>query len=127
MNHKPQGYSSASPYIVVARAQEVIDFLTSAFGAVPLRRFEKPDGAIMHAEVKIEDSVIMLAEGGEEWPPSPCWIHLYLADVDEAYRRALAAGGASIHEPRQQEGDPDRRGGVLDPAGNSWWISTQVG
>ena len=123
---KPEGYSSVSPYLVVDGAQRVIDFLKQTFGATELRRFDKPDGSIMHAEVRIDDTVIMLADGGEAWPAFPAFIHVYVPDVDATYRRALAAGGVSVQEP-QQRGDPDRRGGVKDPAGNTWWMATQVG
>jgi uncharacterized glyoxalase superfamily protein PhnB len=68
----------------------------------------------------------MLADGGGQVPAFPVWLHVYVPDVDATYRRALAAGGVSVQEPSQQ-GDPDRRGGVKDPAGNTWWIATQVG
>jgi uncharacterized glyoxalase superfamily protein PhnB len=124
---KPERYSSVSPYIMVAGAQRMIDFLKRAFGATELRRYDMPDGSIMHAEVRIDDSVIMLADAGGTWPAFPIWLHVYVADVDAVYRSALAAGGVSVQEPQQREGDPDRRGGVKDPAGNTWWISTQTG
>lgn len=123
---KPEGYSSVSPYMMVDGAQRVIDFLKAAFGATELRRFDMPDGTVLHAEVRIDDSVIMLAEGSEGWPAFPAWLHVYVADVDATYRRALAVGGVAVQEPQQKPGDPDRRGGVKDPAGNTWWISTQV-
>ena len=124
---KPHGYSSVSPYLVVGGAQRVIDFLKQVFGATELRRYDMPDGSIMHAEVRIDDTVVMIADGGGEWPPFPSWLHVYVPDVDSTYRRALEAGGGSAQEPQQREGDPDRRGGVKDPAGNTWWIATQVG
>jgi len=123
---KPEGYSSVSPYLMVDGAQRVIDFLKDAFGATELRRFDMPDGTVMHAEVQIDDSVVMLADGGGPWPAFPAWLHVYVRDVDATYRRALEAGGASVQAPQQKEGDPDRRGGVKDPAGNTWWISSQV-
>jgi uncharacterized glyoxalase superfamily protein PhnB len=112
--------------LVVEGAQRVIDFLKAAFGATELRRFDLPDGTIMHAEVQIDDSVVMLTDGGGPWPAFPAWLHVYVRDVDATYRRALEVGGASVQEPQQKEGDPDRRGGVKDPAGNTWWISSQV-
>ncbi len=125
--YKPDGYTSLAPYLMVSGAPRVLDFLTAAFGASVLRRFEAPDGSVLHAEVRIDDTVIMLSEGGGRHPPSPAWVHLYLPDVDAAYRRALAAGGGAVQPPEQKPCDPDRRGGVTDPAGNTWWISTQVG
>ena len=111
---------------MVAGAQRVIDFLKQAFDATELRRYDMPDGSIMHVEVRIDDTVIMLADGGGAWPPFPAWMHVYVRDVDATYRRAVEAGGVSVQEPQQREGDPDRRGGVKDPAGNTWWIATQV-
>lgn len=120
--YKPEGYASVSVYLMVQDAQGVIDFLREALGGETLRRMDNPDGTIMHAEVKIDDSVVMLADVE---PPVPSHIHVYVPDVDAAYNRALRAGGISVQEP-VQKGDPDRRSGVKDPSGNTWWISTQV-
>ncbi|HEX8441730.1 VOC family protein [Archangium sp.] len=124
--YKPEGYPSVSAYVMVDGAQRVIDFLKKTFDAQELRRYDQPDGSIMHVEVRIDDTVVMLSDGGGQFPAFPIWLHVYVPDVDETYRRALAAGGVSVQEP-QQKGDPDRRGGVKDPSGNTWWISTQVG
>jgi PhnB protein len=124
---KPEGYTSVAPYLMVEGAQRVLDFLRDTFGATPLRRFDRSDGSVMHAEVRIDDTVVMLADATPQWPGYAASMHVYVADVDAAYRRALEAGGVSAQEPAQQEGDPDRRGGVRDPAGNTWWISTQAG
>lgn len=123
---KPEGYTSVSPYLIADGAQRVIDFLKEAFGAAELRRFDGPAGSVMHAEVMIDGSVVMIADAGGDWKPVPSHLHVYVPDVDATYRRALGAGGVSVQEPKQGD-DPDRRGGVLDPAGNTWWISTQVG
>ena len=68
----------------------------------------------------------MIADGGGDNPAFPVWLHVYVPDVDASYERALEAGGISVDEPKRREGDPDRRGGVKDPAGNTWWIATQV-
>ncbi len=125
-SYKPRGYSSVSAYVVADRAQRVIDFLVESFGARQTRRYDRPDGSIMHAEVQIDDTVVMIADGGENNPAFPVWLHLYVPDVDASYRRALHAGGIPVDEPKQRDGDPDRRAGVKDPAGNTWWIATQV-
>ena len=121
--YKPQGYSSVSVYLMVTEAQRVIDFLGEALGATPLRRIDNPDGTVLHAEMQIDDSVVMLTDVETA---SPSHIHVYVPDVDAAYARALHAGGVSVQEPRQQD-DPDRRCGVADVSGNVWWLSTQVG
>lgn len=123
---KPTSYSSVSPYLVVAGAQGVIDFLKATFDAKELRRYDLPDGSIMHAEVRIDDTVIMLGDGREAFPPFPSLIHVYVNDVDRVYARAIAAGGTPVEEPRAREGDPDKRGSVKDPCGNTWAIATQV-
>lgn len=123
--YKPSGYNSVSPYLVVADANATIDFLQKAFDAVEIRRFAGPDGRVMHAEVRIDDTVLMLADGSPGWPAIPAHVHVYVADVDESYRRALAAGGFSVQEPVKKE-DADRRGGVRDAGGSTWWIATLV-
>jgi len=124
--YKPEGYPSVSAYVMVDGAQRVIDFLKKTFNATELRRYDSPDGSIMHVEVRIDDTVVMLSDGGGSFPAFPVWLHVYVPDVDATYRRALEAGGVSVQEP-QQKGDPDRRGGVKDPSGNTWWIATQMG
>jgi uncharacterized glyoxalase superfamily protein PhnB len=84
------------------------------------------DGSVMHAEVQIDDTVVMIGDSGEGNPAFPVWIHVYVSDVDESYQRLLRAGDVCAGEPNQKEGDTDRRAGVRDPAGNTWWIATQV-
>lgn len=125
-NWKPRSYSSVSPYLVVAGAQKVIDFAKSVFGATELRRYDMPDGSIMHAEIRIDDTVIMLGDGGAAFPPFASLIHVYVADVDQVYERALEAGATVVEAPKTRHGDPDKRGSVKDPCGNTWAIATQL-
>jgi len=124
-NWKPRSYSSDSPYLVVAGPQQVIDFVKAVFGATELRRYDLLDGTIMHAEVRIDDTVVMLGDGGGAFPPFASLIHVYVDDVDRVFERAIAAGGTPVELPQTREGDPDRRGSVKDPCGNTWAISTQ--
>jgi PhnB protein len=124
---KPQGYNAVSVYIVADGAQAVIDFLKKTFDATQLRRFDNPDGKIMHAEVRVADTVIMIADSGGDYPSFPVWLHVYVPDADATYRAALQAGGVSVQEPVRKEHDTDKRGGFKDPAGNTWWVATQVG
>jgi uncharacterized glyoxalase superfamily protein PhnB len=124
--HKPAGYSTVSPYLIVDGAEQTIGFLKLVFGATELRRFPDEGGKLMHAEVRIDDTVLMLADGVEGWPPVPSHVHIYVADVDGSYQRALDAGAASVQEPAQK-GDEDKRGGVRDAGGTTWWIATRVG
>lgn len=124
-SYKPTNYSTVSPYLIVDGASRTIEFLTHVFDAAELRRFPTANGKIMHAEVRIDDSVLMLADGGDGWPPLPANVHVYVRDVDATYRRALEAGATSVQEPKKQD-DEDRRGGVKDTGGTTWWIATKV-
>jgi PhnB protein len=124
-SYKPNGYNTVSPYLVVDGASSTIDFLKRVFGAVELRRFPDAAGKLMHAEVRIDDTVVMIADGGENWPPVPSYVHVYVNDVDATYGRALAAGATSVQEPVKKE-DEDKRGGVKDGGGTTWWIATRV-
>jgi PhnB protein len=124
--HKPDGYPSASPYLIVDGAARTIDFLVRALDGVELQRIPAPNGGVLHASVRIDDSVVMLSDGAPpEWPPLPAHVHVYVRDVDETYRRALAAGATSVQAPLKKD-DADKRGGVRDPGGTTWWIATQV-
>ena len=125
-SYKPQGYSSVSAYVVANDAQGVIDFLMEALDARQTRRYDMPDGSIMHAEVQIDDTVVMIGDAGANWPPVPSHLHVYVADVDATFQKALQAGGVPVQVPERKGEDPDRRGGVKDPSGNTWWIATQV-
>lgn len=124
--HKPQDYSSVSPYLIVDGAARTIEFLVRAFDAVELRRFPDAAGRLRHAEVRIDDTVVMLADGGGDWPALLSNVHVYVPDVDATYRRALEAGATSVQEPVQKD-DEDKRGGVKDAGGTTWWIATRVG
>lgn len=123
--HKPDGYTSVSPYLIVDGAERTIEFLVRVFGAVELRRFPDDSGRLMHAEVRIEDTVLMLADSTEGWPPVPGHVHIYVPDVDAVYQRALEAGATSAQEPVKKD-DADKRGGVKDAGGTTWWIATKV-
>jgi len=126
MHYKPDGYNSASPYLLVPDAAALLRFLEAVFSAQPLRRIDGEGGRIRHAEVRIDDTVVMLADALPDWPAVPSNIHVYVSDVDATYARAIAAGGISVQAP-MQKGDEDKRGGVSDMGGNTWWIATQVG
>lgn len=125
-SYRPDGYTAVSPYLIVDGATKTIEFLTQVFGAVELRRFPAEDGRIIHAELRIEDTVLMVADSAQGWPPVPSHVHVYVPDVDSTFRRALDAGGEAVRQPEKKE-DEDRRGGVKDPGGTTWWIATRVG
>ena len=122
---KPNGHTSVAPYLIIDGASRTIDFLTRVFGAVVLRRFTDRSGRLMHAEVRIDDTVVMLADSAEGWPPVASHVHVYVPDVDATYRRALEAGATSVQEPVKKD-DADKRGGVKDAGGTTWWMATKV-
>lgn len=122
---KPAGYPSVSAYVMSDNAADVVAFIKATFDATEHRRMERPDGEISHVEMRIDDSVVMLSQATPEYPAVITWLHVYVPDVDATYARALKAGGKSVMEP-VQKGDPDKRGGVMDPGGNTWWVSTQL-
>ena len=124
--HKPAGYNTVSPYLIVDNAAGTLEFLKRVFAAVELRRFPGDDGKLVHAEVRIDDTVIMLADGAPPaWPAVASHVHIYVQDVEATYRRALEAGAVSVQEPVKKQ-DEDKRGGIRDAGGTTWWIATRV-
>jgi PhnB protein len=121
----PDGYRTVTPYLVVRDVPRLIEFLQQAFGATELMRHLRPDGSVMHAEVQIGDSRVMIGEAPPSSPPMPGCIHLYVVDTDALYHLALQAGATSLREPTNQFYG-DRMAGVQDFAGNQWWIATHV-
>jgi PhnB protein len=121
-----EGFHTLTPYLIVSEAAQLIEFMRQTFGAVELFRAKRPDGLIMHAEVRIDDSMVELADATAQYPPAPAAIHLYVTDADAVYHRALRAGAASVHEPVDQPYD-DREAGVKDAFGNHWYIATHKG
>jgi PhnB protein len=120
----PDGYHSVTPYLTVRGAEKVIEFLKQAFGAeLPEKVIKRPDGSIMHAQVKIGDSRVMIADESEMAKATAATLYLYVLDVDGVYQRAIKAGGKSVMEPTDMFYG-DRSGGVKDPAGNSWFVGT---
>ncbi len=119
----PSGYHTVTPYLSVHGARQVLDFVKQAFGAKELHRMAQPDGTLMHAEVKIGDSIVMMGEARGKWQPMPASLYLYVEDVDSVYRRAVQAGGKSTMEPADQFYG-DRTAAVKDAAGNQWTVAT---
>ncbi|MCA1552874.1 MAG: VOC family protein, partial [Chloroflexi bacterium] len=99
--------------------------LQQAFGAQETARMADPTGRIVHAEMKMGDSVVMLADASDAGGEIPAMIHLYVHDTDEMYRRALKAGATSLRAPADQFYG-DRSAGVKDAFGNQWWLATHV-
>ena len=127
----PQGYHTVTPYLIVKSAAKAIEFYRQAFGAKELMRFDQPDGKIGHAEIKIGDSPVMLAD---EFPDmgfrSPetlggagVSMMIYVDNVDRVYSQSISAG-AKVLKPLQDQFWGDRTGTVTDPFGHIWTIAT---
>lgn len=119
----PEGYHTVTPYLLVPDAAKIIEFLKGAFGAVERHRTTLSNGAIMHAEVQIGDSRVMMGQVPAGHPPTSAAIYLYVPDMDAVYASAIGAGAISISPPTNQFYG-DRVAGVKDPAGNIWWMAT---
>ena len=127
----PDGYHTATPYLIVHDGAAAIDFYKRAFGANELFRMNRPDGKLAHAEIKIGDSPIMLADEAPQMGyksarslgGSPVGIMLYVVDVDARFKQALAAGAKEIR-PVVDQFYGDRSGTLEDPFGHHWTIST---
>ena len=125
VDFKPVGYSTVSPYLIVTDASATIQFLERVLGGELIRKFPDEQGRLRHAEVKVDAAVIMLADSVPGWPPVAGYVHVYVENVDKTYQLALANGAVSVQAPEKKE-DEDKRGGVKDPGGTTWWIATRV-
>lgn len=120
----PAGYPSVIPYLAVAEADAVLAFLQATFAAETIKLSRLPNGRIANAELRVGDAVVLLTEGrpGNFTPAS---LYCYLADVDGAYARALAAGATSLNPPEQMFYG-DYVAGVRDAGGNQWWFARRT-
>lgn len=129
----PDGYHSITPYLIVDGAARAIDFYKMAFGATELLRMPGPDGRVMHAELKIGDSVIMLADepasgehkSAQSLGDTPVSLMIYIEDVDKVFARALSAGAKETRAVQDQFYG-DRSGNLVDPFGHKWTVATHV-
>jgi len=129
----PAGYHTVTPYIIVSDAAAAIDFYGRAFGAVELYRMQAPGGPVMHAEIRIGDSVVMISDENphmnalspESIGGSPCSLLIYLEDVDAGHAKALAAGATEAQAPEDMFWG-DRFARVVDPYGHTWALASHV-
>lgn len=129
----PEGHSRVSPYLIVDGAERALEFYKRAFDAVELFRHKAPDGKIGHAEIRIGDTVIMLADefpdhnahAPKKYGGSPVTLHMYCEDVDAVAKKAIAAG-AKVKRPVEDQFYGDRLGTLEDPFGHTWHISTHI-
>jgi len=113
------------PYFIVEGADDLIAFLQQTFGAELVLSVPAPGGTVMHAEVRVGDSLIEMGDAGGRWEPLAAPMHVYIEDVDEAYRRAIAAGAKSLYEPVNQPYG-DREAGVVDARGIEYFIARRL-
>lgn len=118
-------YRTVTPYLVVPDADAELTFLETAFGGTEAQCDRNPDGTVMHAEVKIGDSLVMLGQSSAEWKPLGGALYLWIPDVDAAYARALKAGATS-QSPPEDKPYGHRNAGVVDPNGITWWIGSPI-
>ena len=133
VNAKPDGYHSITPYLIMDDASAAIEFYKTAFGATELMRLPGPGGKVMHAEIKVGDSPIMLADefpemgirSAKSFGGSPVTLMIYTEDVDAMFAQAIAAG-ATEKKPLADQFYGDRSGTIEDPFGHSWTIATHT-
>lgn len=129
----PDGYHTATPYMVIKDAAKAIEFYKKAFGATEILCMKAPDGKVKHAEIKIGNSPIMITDehpeqqmrGPQALGGSPMHLYLYVEDVDALFNNAVAAGAKVIY-PIATHFYGDRSGGLTDPFGHAWFIATHV-
>jgi PhnB protein len=118
-------YSTVTPYLIIPDADAELSFLKTAFGGVEIGCQRNADNAVMHAEVRIGDSLVMLGQSSVQWPPKPAALYLWVDDVDATYAKALHAGGSSESQPEDKPYG-HRNAGVIDPNGVTWWVAAPV-
>ena len=118
-------YRTVTPYLVVADAEAELAFLKAAFGGVETSCQRNSDNTVMHAEVRIGDSLVMLGQAGGPWKPLGGSLYLWIDDVDATYAQALRAGATSESEPEDKPYG-HRNAGVVDRNGITWWIGAPV-
>ena len=120
-----EGFRAITPYLFAQDAAHLIEFISKAFGGQETYRKERPDGAVIHAEMRVGDSMLMLGETTPQFGPMPASVYLYVPDSDSVYQCVLNVGGISVF-PIMTLPNGERYGGVKDPFGNIWWIATHV-
>jgi PhnB protein len=128
----PDGYHSVTPYLILREAARAIEFYKRAFGAEEVGRLDGPGGKVMHAEITIGDSRVMMADefpdmgfvGPQGLGGTSVSLHIYVEDVDRSFTRALAAGAKEVR-PLKDEFYGDRSGTLIDPYGHVWTMASR--
>jgi PhnB protein len=125
MTDSSNTYRSITPYLVVLNADAELTFLKSAFGGTEVRCQRNDDNSVMHAEIKIGDSLVMLGQAGSQWKALTAALYLWVDDVDATYEKAMKGGATSQSAPEDKPYG-HRNAGVVDPNGVTWWIAAPV-
>jgi PhnB protein len=120
----PEGYGTVFPYFFVNDSERFGDFVKNVFDAKEMGRTVMPDGSIANLRLRIGTSTFMVSGGGENFKPMSAAYYVYVEKADQTFSKALANGATKIFEPMDMPYQ-DRQGGVTDPFGNIWWISTR--
>lgn len=123
-SYKPEDYATITPYLAVQNAEKLVDFLKEVFHAEDHRLMRSENGAFMHGEFRIGDSLIMIGDVRDQYDPFPGMLYIYVPDVDLTYKKALEEGASSVEEPGDQDYG-DRRAAFSDPSGNKWYIASK--
>lgn len=126
-------YNTVQPYMAMKNCAAALEFYKTAFGATERMRMKRPDGSIMHAEIQLGDTCLMMADENaelgffspEHYGGSPIGLNINVKDCDAQFHRAIAAGAKAVREPADQSYG-DRNAGVVDPFGYKWWISAPI-
>jgi PhnB protein len=118
-------YHTVTPYLVVSDADAELSFLKAALGGIEANCHRNSDNTVMHAEIKIGDSLVMIGQAGGQWKPRNAALYLWVDDVDATYSKALEAGATSDSEPEDKPYG-HRNAGVIDQNGITWWIGAPV-
>ena len=133
VNPIPEGYSTVTPYLYMKGAAKALDFYKTAFGATEIMRLPGKNGEVSHAEIKIGDSRLMLSDehpemgalGPQSIGGTPIGLHIYVANVDTVFQKAVDAG-AKVERPVKDQFYGDRTGSLIDPFGFKWYVATHV-
>jgi len=121
----PEGYTTVAPWVVTDDTGALFDFVTRAFGAEELARVRTEDGSVGHGEIRIGDTVVPAFDRRADWPRTPSLLRVFVADADEAFAEALAAGGQVV-TALADNAFGQRGGRIKDPFGNIWWVLSHV-
>lgn len=124
-NIVPEGYTAVAPWVVTSDTGAFLDFVAEAFEGDELARIRTEDGSIGHGEIRVGDTVVLAFDRRPDWPPMPSLLRVFVPDADQAFSRAVAAGGQVV-TPLADNAFGQRGGRIKDPFGNIWWVMSKV-